>query len=128
MDVILDTHALVWILQGHPRIGTSQAALIEDPANRIIISPVSVYEIANKHRIGRMPDAAPTLKLAEGGFSAFDWQHLPLTLQHAHLAAEIDHPHRGPFDRLIAAQSIIENIPVMTVDAAIGELGAKVVW
>lgn len=128
MDLILDTHALVWVLQGHVRIGRSQAALIGDPANRIFITPVSVHEIANKHRLGRMPEAAPILKLAEDDFAAFDWLHLPLTVQHARLAGELDHPHRDPFDRLIAAQSIVENVPVMTVDAAIGELGAKVVW
>jgi PIN domain nuclease of toxin-antitoxin system len=128
MDLILDTHALVWVLKAHERIGTKQTARIEDPANRIFVSPVSVYEIANKHRIGRMPDAEAILKLAEENFAAFDWLHLPISVQHARLAGSISNSHRDPFDRLLAAQSIIENVPVMTVDTAIGELGAKIVW
>jgi PIN domain nuclease of toxin-antitoxin system len=96
--------------------------------NRVFVSPVSVYEIANKHRIGRMPEAGPILKLADENFAAFDWLHLPITVQHARLAGSFAHPHRDPFDRLLAAQSVTEKVPVMTVDAAIKELGARVVW
>lgn len=128
MDLILDTHALVWVLQGNTRLGKQQVELIEDPANRIFVSPVSAYEIANKHRLGRMPDAGPILKLAEEDFAAFDWLHLPVSLQHARLAGSLDNQHRDPFDRMLAAQSIIENIPIMSVDAAIRDLGAQVVW
>lgn len=128
MDLILDTHALVWLLLGDAKLGSAQRQLIENPENRIFVSAVSIYEIANKFRIGRMPDAGPILKLAEENFSTFDWVLLPINMQHARLAGGLPSPHRDPFDRLLAAQSIRENVPVVTVDAAISELGAMVVW
>ena len=128
MDLILDTHALVWVLLGNERVGSAQAAIINDSHNKIFVSAVSGYEIANKFRIGRMPEAGAILKLAEENFAAFDWLHLPVNLQHARRAGSLPGPHRDPFDRMLAAQSIIENIPVMTVDSAIKELGARVVW
>lgn len=121
-------HAPVWLALGNDRTGKPQVRLIDDPQNRIFVSPVSGYEIANKFRIGRMPEAGAILKLVEENFTAFDWHHLPVSLEHAMLAGKLVSSHRDPFDRLLAAQSIVEGIPVMTVDAAIKDLGARVVW
>lgn len=128
MDLILDTHALVWLLLGHEEFGNQQRSKIENPENRIFLSAVSGFEIANKHRTGRFPDAPPILELMDQRFANFDWIHLPVELQHARLAGTIASPHKDPFDRLLAAQSMIENIPVMTVDRRLAELGARVVW
>ena len=128
MDLILETHALVWVLVGSRKIGPTQAQLIDDPGNRIFVSAVSGYEIANKFRVGRMPEASAILKLAEDNFAAFNWLHLPINLQHARCAGGLSGPHRDPFDRMLAAQSIVEKVPVMTVDSAIKNLGASVVW
>lgn len=128
MDLILDTHVLVWLLIGDNRLGSAQAKLIDDPGNRIFISAVSGFEIANKFRTGKMPEAGPILKLADENFAAFDWAHLPVSLLHARRAGSLRGPHRDPFDRMLAAQSIIENVPVMTVDPSLKDLGARVVW
>jgi PIN domain nuclease of toxin-antitoxin system len=128
LDLILDTHALVWLLLGNEKLGAAQAALVNDPGNRVFVSAVTGYEIANKFRIGKMPEAGPILSLLEKDFAAYDWHHLPVNLDHARRAGAIVAPHRDPFDRMLAAQSMVENIAVLTVDPAIAGLGAKVVW
>ena len=126
--MILDTHTLVWALLGNERLGPKQTARINDPNTLIYISAVSGYEIANKFRIGRFPQAAAILELAKRNFQDFDWQLLPITLRHATLAGILESEHRDPFDRILAAQAIVENMPVMTVDIQIRDLGAQVIW
>jgi PIN domain nuclease of toxin-antitoxin system len=126
--LILDTHALVWILLDSVKLSSNHIALINDPSKTIYVSAVSGYEIANKHRIGKMPEAEAILELMNRNFEDFDWQLMPITLQHATLAGSMGGTHRDPFDRLLAAQSILENLPIMTADEKIKDLGAKVVW
>ncbi len=126
--MILDTHTLVWVLLGNIRLGPKQISRINDPNTVIYISAVSGYEIANKFRTGKFPEATAILDLAKRNFQDFDWQLLPITLQHAQLAGSLAGEHRDPFDRILAAQAIVENMPVMTVDIQIRDLGAAVVW
>lgn len=126
--MILDTHTLVWVLLGSERLGPQQVARIEDPDMPIYISAVSGYEIANKFRTGKFPQAVSILELAKDNFKDFDRKFLPVTLQHARLAGGLEGNHRDPFDRILAAQSIVENMPIMTIDLEIRKLGAEVIW
>jgi PIN domain nuclease of toxin-antitoxin system len=126
--LILDTHTLVWVLLGNEKLGPLQVARIEDSDMPIYVSAVSGYEIANKFRTGKFPQAASILELAQDNFKDFDWKFLPVTLQHARLAGGLDGNHRDPFDRILAAQSIVENMPIMTIDLEIRKLGAEVIW
>ena len=92
------------------------------------LSPFPGYEIANKLRTGKFSEAVAILDLAKRNFQDFDWQLLPITLQHAQLAGSLAGEHHDPFDRILAAQAIVEKMPVMTVDIQIRDLGAAVVW
>lgn len=126
--MILDTHTLVWILLGSEKLKHHQISLINAEDTTIYVSAVSGYEIACKHRIGKFPEVAEILNLANRDFEDFDWQLLPITLKHATLAGSLTGSHRDPFDRLLAAQSIVEELPIMTMDEKIKDLGARVVW
>jgi PIN domain nuclease of toxin-antitoxin system len=128
MDLILDTHALVWLLIGNERLGQRQAEIIENSSNRIFVSAVSGHEIANKFRTGKMPEAGPVLKLVKSEFAEFDWHHLPVTLQHAPRAGSLSGEHRDPYDRMLAAQAILEGYRIVTVDPAFKAFWAEVVW
>lgn len=128
LDLILDTHALVWVLQGSPHLGPQQATHVSDRANKIYVSAVSAFELATKHRIGKMPGIGRFLNEIPKVFDQFDFHPLPVTLPHALLAGRLDGDHKDPFDRLLAAQSIVENMAVLTIDRRIAELGAKVMW
>lgn len=102
--------------------------LIKDPDNTVLVSSASAWEIATKHRIGKLPggeavapNLAELLRLERMGT-------LPIDLDHALLAGRLEHSHRDPFDRMIAAQAVLENIPVVSRDGVLSELGAARLW
>ncbi len=126
MNLLLDTHALLWALFDPGRLSKAAHAAIGDPTHAVFVSAVSPYEIEWKQRNGRIsipgvPDWARTLESAS---------YLPLavTLGHAQRAARLDVHHRDPWDRLIAAQAEIENMTLVTRDAAIGRYGVATLW
>ncbi len=128
MELILDTHALIWILLSDKRIHARHREWLLDPANKIYVSSVSAFELSTKVRIGKLPEAAGIVKNFENICN--DFGYIQLQVSHAHGLASglLVGEHRDPFDRLLAAQSIVENMPIMTVDAKLRELGAEVVW
>ena len=128
MDILLDTHTLLWMLLSDPRLKPRQRQVLENPENRIHVSAVSAFEIATKVRIGKLSAAADIATEFEPIYRDFNYVPLAITHIHGLRAGMLSGAHRDPFDRLLAAQSIVEDIPVMTGDKAIGDLGARVVW
>ncbi len=113
MRLLLDTHALLWWLADDPRLGPSSRALIADPANEVLISVASLWEIVVKLRVGRLEAdlAAIERAIARDGFTR-------LPLLPAHLAALVGLPthHRDPFDHLLIAQAISEAALLVSAD------------
>ena len=105
-----------------------QVEIIEDPASRVFISAVTGYEIANKFRTGKMPEAGPVLELMKSEFAAYDWLHLPVTLQHAQHAGGLSGEHRDPFDRLLAAQAELEGLTLVSLDPALRAFPCRLLW
>lgn len=128
MSLLLDTHAFVWWVVDDPRLPLRARAAIENSVEAIYVSSVSAFEIANKVRLGKFPAAAEIEKNMLRLLTIHNFRSLQVSIEHSLLAGRLDGVHRDPFDRLLAAQSIVENIPVVTADAAIKELGASVVW
>jgi PIN domain nuclease of toxin-antitoxin system len=123
--ILLDTHALIWWSQDSPRLSASARGAIMASAGAAFVSAASAYEADYKTRTSRLPPLVGPLAaiiIAEG------FQPLPISLAHAARAASFAHAHRDPWDRIIAAQAIVEGLSVVTKDAAIAELGARVVW
>jgi PIN domain nuclease of toxin-antitoxin system len=114
-------------MAGNPSLRPRARAAIAS-ADRVFVSAATAIELSTKVRIGKLPEARlltaelPTV-LIDQGFIA-----LPITLAHGQLSGSLPGPHRDPFDRLLAAQSIIEKVPVVTNDRAIIALGAAHVW
>ncbi|MCB8823230.1 type II toxin-antitoxin system VapC family toxin [Microvirga rosea] len=113
MRILLDTHALLWWLQGDPRIGQAAMDAITDPANDILISVASLWEIVVKVRVGKLEaDIAEISEAIDAqGFDTLD-------IRPYHLAALADLPmhHRDPFDHLLIAQAICENLTFLSHD------------
>jgi PIN domain nuclease of toxin-antitoxin system len=128
MRLLLDTHTLLWWLTNNPRLPARCAAWIEDRANDVAISPVSAYEMRFKANKGLLPvgDAlladVPRIAAREG------FTLLPLTWHHALAAGALPLPHRDPFDRLLAAQAILDGYAVLSVDTALDGLGVARIW
>jgi PIN domain nuclease of toxin-antitoxin system len=128
MRVLLDTHALLWWLADDARLSTRVRTVIGDPEQTVYLSPASAWEIATKHRIGRLPEARELLADFPGIIHRAGFEELPIATKHAVLAGTLPGPHRDPFDRMIAAQALCENLEIITVDCALGALGARCLW
>jgi PIN domain nuclease of toxin-antitoxin system len=128
MDLILDTHALLWMLLADTRLGLSQRRLVEDSSNIVHVSAVTAFEIATKVRLGKLPEAASISNSFETVCRDFDYRSLAVTQTHGLMAGRINSSHRDPFDRLLAAQSIVEGMPLLTSDPAFRAMGVQTVW
>ncbi len=111
-----------------PLLGPNARQVIERSGNAIYVSAVSVWEIANKNRIGKLDDIVdfpgefPTL-MRRNGFTMLD-----VTSAHAMRAGYLAGAHRDPFDRLLAGQALVEDMIVVTNDPEIAAFGCKVIW
>jgi PIN domain nuclease of toxin-antitoxin system len=92
--------------------------IIRNPLNRIIVSSASAWEIATKYRIGKLPEAKQLVEEYCQILHKAKFIELPITTVHALRAGNLSIAHRDPFDRIIMAQAELENLPVITYDAA----------
>lgn len=119
---------LVWWLFDPPRLSSFARQAISDPDNTILTSAVSAFEVANKHRIGKWTEIASLAVALEEIALAQGFMIVPIDARHTSLAGLLQGCHRDPFDRVLAAQSQIENISIISADAQIRTLGADVIW
>ncbi len=128
MRLLLDTHALLWWLADDARLSARARTVIADPEQTVYMSPASAWEIATKHRIGRLPEAHELLADLPGIVARAGFEELPIATKHAVLAGTLLGPHRDPFDRMLAAQALCENLEIVTADGALSALGARCLW
>ncbi len=120
---LLDTHALIWMLSEPERIPEPTRLLLADRRNELLYSAISVFEIATKHRIGKLPGAQRILADFDNVVGKLGATELPIRARHGLIAGQIDWHNRDPFDRLLAAQSLIEDVELVTSDAAFASVG-----
>ena len=128
MKILLDTHALLWWWGESEKISRRVLSLVKDPANAIVVSAASAWEISTKHRIGKLPVGARIVQEWNNRIRNDSFTELPINSVHALRAGTIPSDHCDPFDRMIAAQSILEKLPVASIDQAISDLGAERIW
>ncbi len=109
---LLDTHAFLWWHDSSPQLGTRATLQIRNSQNEVLFSAISSYEMEFKRNLGKLraPDHLEDL-LASHGFVP-----LPVTLAHAELAGRLPMHHRDPFDRILVAQAILEDLVLITGD------------
>ena len=128
MRLLLDTHTLLWFLADDPRLSVKAKAAIEDTANERWLSPISLLEIALKHRLGKLPLPAPFGILFPASLLADDIHLLPLEVSHLELLTTLPLHHRDPFDRVLAATAIVEELTLVSVDPAFDLYGLNRLW
>ena len=128
MNLLLDTHAWLWWLTNDPRLSECARDAIADVANDVHVSAVSALEIATKVRLGKLAEAAEVLDRYDELILKDQFQHLPIAHYHALRAGACPAAHRDPFDRLLAAQSELESLTLVTRDPAFAEFGTTVLW
>ncbi|MEH3108284.1 MAG: type II toxin-antitoxin system VapC family toxin [Sphingomonas fennica] len=125
--LLLDTHSLIWWLLGNNRLSTRAAAAIAE-ADPIWVSASSAWEIATKVRIGKLPDMAERMAGYRRDLELEGFRTLAIDQRHALRAGALPGRHGDPFDRILAAQALIEGLTVVTRDPAIAKFGCKVLW
>ena len=128
MKVLLDTHAVLWWFADDPALPRQADALIDDPSNTVLVSAASAWEICTKVRIGKLPTGQALCDDLADYLDRFHFTPLPISVEHGRLAGRLPGPHKDPFDRMLAAQALVEDVPLATNDPAFASLGAKVVW
>ncbi len=128
MKYLLDTHALLWWWTDDPQLSAHARKLISDQGNLIMASAASAWEIATKHRLGKLPIGGQAIARFNELIELDDFEHLPITCLHALRAGSYAADHRDPFDRMLAAPSTLENLPLITSDSAFAAFGNQIVW
>lgn len=127
MRLLLDTHTFVWALTSPERLGRDARRLLSDPANIPIVSAVSAYEVAHNRLRRRTIPAAVATDFVHSA-RQLGAELLSVTAGHALLAGRFAQRHGDPWDRILAAQSIIEDMPLLSADRQLADLGATVIW
>ena len=125
---MLDTHALLWAWTSPGRLSDNARELILNPANERWVSPVTAFEISQKYRLGKLQVEPSLVGNYSDHLRSFQAQELPLLTKHALCAGSFPSDHRDPFDRLLAAQSLLESIPLLTADPALENFGIQTLW
>jgi PIN domain nuclease of toxin-antitoxin system len=120
MKLLLDTHLLLWAAGEPGRLPARARALIKDPANELLFSAASLWEIAIKCGLGR-DDFRVDPRLLRRGLLDNSYGELPITSEHAVATESLPSIHRDPFDRILVAQATVEGITLLTVDPVVAQ-------
>lgn len=123
MRLLLDTHVFVWLLGEPHLVGDDARTLLADRGNEVLVSAVSAMEVSTKVRLGKFESAGRLVESWSARVADIQGSELAITTEHALLAGSLDWVHRDPFDRLLAAQAIIENLTLVSTDPAMPGLG-----
>jgi PIN domain nuclease of toxin-antitoxin system len=128
MRVLIDTHVLIWWWDPHPQLSPKAREILETGSNEVFVSAATGTEIAIKVRMGKLPGMKPFLSQFGAAIEADGFRHLAIHHGHAVTAGLMPGQHRDPFDRLIAAQALTEELVVITRDPQFAAFGCKTLW
>ncbi len=128
MNLLLDAHALLWFLNDDPKLEPNAKALIEDPANRKLVSIATCWEIAIKVGLKKLDLGEPATTFLPRELSANKFALLGIELAHATFIEVLPPHHKDPFDRLLVAQSLLETMPVVSADVLFDQYGVSRLW
>jgi PIN domain nuclease of toxin-antitoxin system len=128
LRALLDTHALLWWFLNDPQLSGRARKFLSDPANVVLVSAATAWEIATKVRIGKLPSATQLAfdlpeYIEQAGFGL-----LAISVEHGLRAGLLTGSHRDPFDRMLVAQAQSESMPIVSSDSAFDAFGVLRIW
>jgi PIN domain nuclease of toxin-antitoxin system len=126
--LLLDTHALLWWLDGDRRLSLKARRAIARESNSILVSAVSAWEITTKARLGKLPGATDVAADVAACVASQGFLPLDITMLHAQRAGRLPGAHRDPFDRMLIAQSQIEDVALVSDDEAFDAFDVGRFW
>lgn len=127
ITLLLDTHIFLWWLFDDPNLPNGIRIAVENTDNTVMVSAASVWEIATKFRLGKLPRAAEVARDIPDWIGRAGFTSLPVTPVHAQLAGEWEMAHRDPFDRMLAAQAKLEPAVLATVDRELSGFPVRII-
>lgn len=128
MRILLDTHTFLWWNEASPRLSKKALVLLSDPANTLMLSVVSAWELVLKAQTGKVRLAESPSIYVPTRMAHYAMESLPVTLAHALVSESLPLHHRDPFDRMLIAQATIERVPIVTADPEFRRYAIKVLW
>lgn len=128
MKKLLDTHAFLWFVLGDSRLGAAASFALVNPDNTLFLSPASYWEIAIKLSLGKYVLKGDFEPFMEQQISENDLRVLPISIRHASLVATLPFHHRDPFDRMLIAQAMAEQIPLVSGDRVLDAYPVARIW
>ncbi len=127
MNLLLDSHTFLWFVWDDPKLSPAKA-LIEDGANRKLVSVASCWEIAIKAGLKRLALGEPATTFLPRELATNGFEVLGIELAHATFVETLPLHHKDPFDRLLVAQALIERLPLVSADAILEQYGIQRLW
>jgi PIN domain nuclease of toxin-antitoxin system len=128
MKYLLDTHTFIWLDHDPSQLSPTVTAICQDRQQTLLLSVVSVWEIIIKQQIGKLTLRLPLADIVTQQCQQNDVQILPITLPHTLEVAQLPLVHKDPFDRLLIAQSRVENAVLLSADHVFASYPVQVLW
>ena len=128
MRLLLDTHSLIWWLEGNERLPVAAREAIRDRSNERLVSAASAWEVATKHRLGKLPEATALVLDFSAAIAGQGFQELPISVEDAIRAGQLPAHHNDPFDRMLIAQALARNIPLISNERVFDRYGVRRLW
>jgi PIN domain nuclease of toxin-antitoxin system len=128
MRHMLDTHSFLWFVLNDPQLSATALKVINDPANDILVSPASYWEVAIKVGLGKLDLHTPYDDFMHRGIVGNDFEIIHVEPKHTSILTTLPLHHRDPFDRLLVAQALVEAIPIVSADTQLDAYGIKRIW
>lgn len=128
MQLLIDTHAFLWWLAGDKRLSRGAREVIDNPDNTVLVSAASAWEITTKHRLGKLPGAEEVAGNVMTTIQNHGFQPLAITVSHAERAGRLPGSHKDPFDRMLIAQSLAHDLPLVSIESLFDGFGVRRIW
>lgn len=128
MNLLLDTHALLWYAIGDPRLSPTARNAIADANHRVAMSVVSAWEIAIKLSSGKLQLDLNFREFVDGCTSTYQFVWLPVEPRHLVTVRSLPFYHRDPFDRMLIAQALTDDLTLVSTDTVFDTYAAKRLW
>ena len=128
MRLLLDTHSFLWFISGSTNLSPTARTLIEDASNQPLLSAASLWEMAIKLSLGKLSLAQPFEVLIPQQMRLNGIKLLGIEIEHTAAVSKLPFHHRDPFDRLLIAQAMVEQMPIVSADTAFDTYPVKRLW
>ena len=128
MKILLDSHALLWFGWNDAHLSQKARKIMSDSENELLFSSGCMWELAIKASLGKLKLMADYRAFMQQAIERLDLMLLPISLEHTARLAALPLHHRDPFDRLLAAQAIVEQVPILSADIAFDAYPVNRVW